>query len=280
MLRNFGSYCDEFGHPDDPNKKFMGIAGLLAWSDKWKAFTEEWNELLRAEYIPKPFHMVDFIHHNEDFSDKRWEDQDERNRVLGLLLRTIEKVDVIPVGAAVVLDDYNSLTVEQRNKCRSPYYLAFQTVTSNMAFAAASIDLELGKERAKTDMEREQAGLPITDVNEFLTPSAVSMVYAKLKKFTGPAEELWNGLKSANMFGRWMSSYRAGEPANYPPLQAADIWAYSLGNMGERKEQAKIEAQTAYRMFVQFVLKAAHGHHGFTFLNRRQILMNIGEYPD
>lgn len=280
MLRNFGSYCDEFGHPDDPNKKFMGIAGLLAWSDRWKRFTEEWNELFRAECIPKPFHMVDFVHHNEDFSDKRWEDQDERNRVLGLLLRTIAKVDVIPVGAAVVLDDYNSLTVGQRNKCRSPYYLAFQTVTSNMAFAAASIDLELGKERAKTDMEREQAGLTITDVSEFLTPSAVSMVYAKLKKFTGPAEELWNGLKSANMFGRWMSSYSAGEPADYPPLQAADIWAYSLGNMGEKKGQAKVEAQIAYEMFVQFLLKAAHGHHGFTFLNRRQILMNIGEYPD
>ena len=35
MLHEFGPYCDEFGHAKDPNKKYMEIAGLLAWSDNW-----------------------------------------------------------------------------------------------------------------------------------------------------------------------------------------------------------------------------------------------------
>lgn len=279
MLRDFGSYCDEFGHPDDPNKKYMGIAGLLAWSDHWKTFTDEWEECLRVEHIPRPFHMSDFVHHSEKFSAMRWENQDERNRVLGLLLRIIERVDVIPIGAAVSLKDYNGLTPEQQSKCRSPYYLAFQAVTSNMGFAAASIDLSLGIKRAEEDMKREEVGLPITDLNEYLAPSSVSMVYAKLRGFTGPAEELWNTIKSLNMFGRWMSSYTRGEPIDYPPLQAADIWAYSLGHMGEQ-DSPKIEASTAFTMFAGLQLKAAHGHHGFTFLDRRQILMNIGEFPN
>lgn len=28
MDHSFGVYCDEFGHADDPTKKFMGVAGL------------------------------------------------------------------------------------------------------------------------------------------------------------------------------------------------------------------------------------------------------------
>lgn len=278
MVRDFGSYSDEFGSPDDPAKKFMGIAGLLAWSDKWKVFTEEWEECLSREKVPRPFHMTDFIHHTQKFSDTRWEDQGERVRVLGLLLKIVEKVDPIPIGAAVDLRDYRALTLEQQKKCKSPYYLAFQTVTSNIGFCAGSIDLTLGIERARDDMLREKAGLPLQDY-DWATPSAVSMVYAKLKKFTGPAEEVWNGLKSVNAFGRWMSSYTPGEPADYPPLQAADIWAYCLGHVGEHKEP-KIEVKNAFKVFSKQMRKSAYGHHGFTFINRRQILIDIGEYPD
>src|SRR6202044_3550657 len=163
------------------------IAGLLGWSDHWKRFAEEWETCLSNENIPKPFHMTDFIHHSEKFSDSRWEDQSERLRVLNILLEVIERAEAIPVAAAVSLKDYNGFTVEQQKMCRDPYYLAFQTVTSNLGFAVGSKDLGIKVERARADVEADKKGLPVEDW-DYATPAKVSMVYAKFRGFTGPAE--------------------------------------------------------------------------------------------
>jgi hypothetical protein len=275
MARFFESYCDEFGHAKDPNKKYMGIAGLLGWSDCWNRFSQEWEVCLDAENIPKPFHMVDFVHHSEDFSDARWGNQAERLRVLNLLLEIIERAEAIPVAAAVSLADYSRLTPEQQLMCRDPYYLAFQAVTSNLGFAAGSVDLGIKVDRARADVEAEKLGLPLEDW-DYASPSTVSMIYAKFRGFTGPAEELWNALKSVNMFGYWMASYSTGEPLDHPPLQAADIWAYSIGNLGERQDAVSPEAAHALKVFVKLAMKARHGHHWFTHLDQEQILRRIG----
>jgi hypothetical protein len=272
MLHESVSYCDEFGHPKDPEKKFMGIAGLLAWSGNWSRLSDEWEECLEVEEIPNPFHMTDFLHRSERFSDARWEDEQERMRVLRLLLEIIQRAEVIPIGASVNLKHYNALTNEQKTLCRSPYYLAFQAVTSNMGFAAASIDLDQKLTAAKRAVLMNLS----IDPKEVNTTATVSMVYAKLKKFTGPAEELWNAIKDTNVFGAWMSSYTPGEPKDYPPLQAADIWAYSLGHFGEHNPPKKEEAKLALSFFVDRAMQCTHGAHWFTFLDREQILINIG----
>jgi hypothetical protein len=276
MLQEFGSYCDEFGHPKDPTKSFMGIAGLLAWSDNWVKFTDDWKQFLAAEKIPDPFHMVDFVHHTEDFSDKRWEDEQERIRIITHLLAIIERAGVIPIAASIKLKDYNDLTEEQKKLCRSPYYLAFQAVTSNLGFAAASIDLEQKLAAAKKAL----ADNSLLDPQEINRMATISMVYAKLKKFTGPAEELWNGIQNANMFGAWMGSYTPGEPKDYPPLQAADIWAYSIGHYGEHNPPKKKESQIALSFFVDRAMKGSHGAHWFSLLDREQILINIGKVSE
>ena len=104
--------------------------------------------------------MVDFIHHSEKFSDARWEDPPERLRVLNVLLELVERAEPIPVAAAVSLEDYNALTVEEQRMCRHPYYLAFQTVTSNLGFAVGSKDLAMKGERARADVEADKKGLP------------------------------------------------------------------------------------------------------------------------
>jgi hypothetical protein len=122
MIKGFGSYCDEYGHPNDPNKNFMGIAGLLAWSEEWIALSDLWRQIQKEEGVPNPFHMVDFVHHNEKFSDQRWESADERKRILGLFLAATQQANVIPVSASVSLRDFNGLTEEQRKKLKSPYH--------------------------------------------------------------------------------------------------------------------------------------------------------------
>lgn len=262
MVRGFGSYCDEFGHPKDPNKRFMGIAGLLAWSDEWTALTNRWREIQKNENVPT-FHMTDFVHHTEDFSDERWESEDERKRVLALFLDAMKSANVIPVSAAISLRDFNGLTELQRGRLVSPYHVVFQQVTFDIGFAVVNKALQTAKQR------------------EDFVQNRVAMVYAKLKKYTGPAEELWNAVKEHNFTGQWMSSFTIGEPADYPPLQAADILAYSLGHMQEHHPPKKTEAVIAFDFFVDMTFASQHlGHAFFTFFDRNRLLTSLGEMPD
>ena len=263
MFRGFGSYCDEFGHPKDPNKHFMGIAGLLAWSKDWAQLSCQWQELQRSESIPNPFHMVDFIHRKKDFTGRRWESTDERKRVLRLLLDLLKPVDVVPVSAAVSLRDFNGLSKEQQTRLVSPYHIAFQEVTFNLASAAAN--------RALQSVRRSE---------EFFG-NQTAMVYSKLKKITGPAQELWNAIKEHNPgAGHWMGSYTVGEPADFPPLQAADIWAYTIGHMQEKQKAAKSEAQISFSFFLNATFRAQGlGHNHFTFFDRKEMLLRLGELP-
>ncbi|HVB54906.1 MAG TPA: DUF3800 domain-containing protein [Candidatus Acidoferrales bacterium] len=264
MVRGFSSYCDEFGHPDDPNKNFMGICGLLGWSDDWITLSRKWRDIQKSECIPNPFHMTDFVHHKEKFSDYRWHSLDERKRVLKLLLDVINPANLIPVSASVSLRDFNSLRDEHRSQLKNPYDVAFQEVTFNLAAAAANRALQTAQER-----------------EEFFG-NRIAMVYAKLKKFTGPAEKLWDAIKEFNPgVGNWMSSYTPGEPADYPPLQVADIWAYTLGHLQEKQQSGKEEARIAFKTFVHATfLNQGLGHNYFTFFDRREILSRLGQLPE
>jgi Protein of unknown function (DUF3800) len=263
LVRGFGSYCDEFGHPKDlTNKKFMGLAGLLAWSDDWIALTQRWREIQNSEKVPT-FHMTDFIHHTENFSDKRWESGDERKRILSLFLDATKSAKVIPVSAAISLRDFYGLTMEQQKQLVSPYHVVFQQVTFDIGFAVVNKALQTA----------EQA--------EDFVQNRVAMVYGKLKKYTGPAEELWNAVKEHNLTGQWMSSFTPGDPADYPPLQAADIWAYSLGHMHEHHPPNKIEAVTSFEFFVDATFSSQGlGHSFFTFFDRNKLLTCLGEMPE
>jgi hypothetical protein len=261
-MTGFGSYCDEFGSHKNPAKTVMGIAGLLAWSRDWTAFANEWREIQTQENLPT-FHMTDFVHQKKSFDNQRWKLPEERKRILNLLLNAIGQAKAVPVSAAVVLKDFDSLTEDQRNKLVSPYHTAFQEVTFNLAFAAANKALQ----SAKT-------------TDQFFG-NTVAMVYAKLKKFTGPAEELWDAVKLHNRAaGNWMGSFTSGEPTDHPALQAADIWAYSLGHMIEHKPPKKVEADIAFEFFVSLTWDNQKlGHKFFTRFDRNEMLMRLGEVP-
>ncbi|HZQ22547.1 MAG TPA: hypothetical protein VFA89_07075, partial [Terriglobales bacterium] len=79
----------------------------------------------------------------------------------------------------------------------------------------------------------------------------------------------------------WMGSYTPGEPADYPPLQVADIWAYSLGHLQEKQDIGKAEAKTAFQVFLRSTyLSQGLGHKYFTFFDRRELLLRLGELPE
>ena len=248
----FGSYCDEFGHHQDPTKRVMGIAGLLAWTDSWDRFNSEWKQLLEHEGIPNPFHMTDFVHHKKQFKD--WDSPQRRLVVLGNLLKVIKKANVIPIAAAVVLKDFNSLTAEQQSQLKGPYYVAFQQVSFQIGFAATMLALH-----SSNPLEH-----------------SVSMSYARLKKFTGPAEQLWQAIKKHNPHvGPWMGSYTAADPIDCLPLQAADIWAYSLGHMHEHHPAKNYEAGVAYQFFLREAMKHEIGHSFYEVFDRETLLTKL-----
>lgn len=66
------------------------------------AYSYQEREIQETENSPE-FHMTDFVHHTEDFLDKRWGSANDRKRVLGLFLEVIKEASVIPVSAAISL---------------------------------------------------------------------------------------------------------------------------------------------------------------------------------
>jgi len=230
----------------------MGIGGFLGTVDSWEAFDGKWRKLIADENIPWPFSMKDFVQAQEDFEDTRWRDRGERLRILNLLLAVIEESDVIPVGASVVLADYRGLSLEQQARLKGPYFIAFQDVTYNIAFGASLLALD--------------------------PRASVAMVYAKAKKFTGPAEKLWYAIKEHNPLAcQVMSSYTPAEPKDVSPLQAADIWAYSLGRTGEKGPEKSQEAYSSLHRLMDIAIKKSPGNKFFTLFNREQMLARLGE---
>ena len=87
----------------------------MARSEAWPQFVSEWDTIYDEEEVPKPFHMVDFVHQKEDFKGG-WESEDKRLRVLDRLLCAIEKIQAMPIGGAVVLDGFRNLGDSQRQR--------------------------------------------------------------------------------------------------------------------------------------------------------------------
>jgi hypothetical protein len=206
----FRTYADETGSAPDPNKKHVGMGGLLASAEHWEQFDREWRAICDEEGIILPFHMMDFASRkrHSQFENAKWEDEKHRQRLLGRLLNAIDKAQATPVGAVVNVEDFRSLPEEYQERLggenREPYYVAFQECTHQLGLENALIRFP---------------------------PVKVSMTYAKLRKFTGEAEELWNAIRDApSLYGPLFGSFATGEPVHHTPLQAADIWAYELGH--------------------------------------------------
>ncbi len=241
------TYADETGHHADPQRRFVGIAGFLGHSDKWNRFDAEWRQACHEEGVKEPFHMVDFAASREQFES--WKDDEvRRKRLLGRLVAAIKNAEVYPIGAVVPIEDFNSLTEAQRISLGSdPYYVAFQAITHQMAFAGALMSYP---------------------------PEPIPMVYARLKGYTGKAMELWDAIKEHNLYGFWMGSFTPGDPEHYSPLQAADLWAYELGAYWHDKNR------WAFGEIVNHALKMAGGHKFFELCDKKFMLGALGELDE
>jgi len=196
-------YFDESGHSQDPACRYVGMAGFVAPAENWEIFERDWTNLLDNAALREPFHMRDFAHSFGQFES--WKDKENERRMLfGRLVQIIQATQAVPIGAAVSLDDFATLTPEQQLGFKDPYYLAFQRCTRG----------------ASTE------GL-------FLRPEErVNMVYAFNSEFgteRGLAEQLFHFVKSGYPDAGWrLGTYTSATPNELCPLQAADLFVYEL----------------------------------------------------
>ena len=202
------AYFDETGHADDPVLNFAGMAGFVAPRGRWLNFDDQWNDTLSNAGLSDPFHMKEFAHSTGQF--KSWKKcEDKRRQLLSRLVEIVRETKATPIGAAVSLRAFETLTPTQQSEFRDPYYICFQTCTRGAAIETV-----------------------------FEEPSEkVAMVYAFNEEYGtanahNGAEALWHAMKKyvtldCNMGSR-MGSYESSTPADASPLQAADLFAYEL----------------------------------------------------
>jgi hypothetical protein len=205
------SYMNETGHSDEPDFRFAGRAGFVAPVDAWEKLGSAWQEILDIFHLKEPFHMKDFAHSAGQFKD--WKGKETKRQLLfGSLVRVIVKIDAIPIGAIVSLDDFETLSERQRKAFIDPYYVGFQTCTKGAALVAAAFP-------------PEKAVMVYSYNREFgaLKPQETYSVDQ-----AGRAEKLWHAMKDTTSYGPWMGAYSSGTPAEIVQLQAADLFAYEL----------------------------------------------------
>jgi hypothetical protein len=242
------AYMDETGHSAAKDQNFNGMAGLIASADDWITFEEKWKATLeRKEYRLSYFHMREYISRSYGSSKnpfKNWSDA-KCQKLLGKLLRLMEGVYPIPVGAVIHMPDYRGLTDEQREVMYGdPYFLTYQNV---IAYATSYLDFVKAPPEIK-----------------------VGFVFSDQVEFKYRALELYDRIYKVGKFIK-RSAYTPdfGPMADFGALQAADIVAYEMFKEYERvlyrphdkqregyQELAKMSERHGFKPMFRFYTKA------------------------
>ncbi len=257
-LTKYISFVDEAGHAIDPNQHFLCLGGLLATEAAWSRIEAEWRDACAAAGLQRPFHMKDFAGRKKEFAG--WP-EDRRKELLGQLIATIERAQAIPIGSVVSLDGYRALTPQEKARWKDPHFVAFQTLTFQLA-AAAEIRLQ---------------------------PGPVTMVYAHHPEHSGGqgnTQQLWEALRKHNpIVALFMEKYICSPQTDQPGLQAADIWAYELRHHFEVIRPVARQPRWAFKQFVKLGLNyrfthdfiTYHDEHGVTGLGQMSRVTRWGE---
>jgi len=212
------SYMDEAGHFNDPNCKYVGMAGFVAPEEFWEPFGKLWNNILRSE----PFNLTQPFH-TKDFAGKRGEfvgwSEEKRQNLYGQLIEAILLIQPIPIATLISIDDFKSLSDHQQVSFKGPYHLCFQTCTRGAAI--------MGMDGPKTRMIFAQN----------LEYGAIQSEPNADDQQLGNAELLWHSIKRLTDFGVGMESCSFKTPAEAIPLQAADLFAYELCKEFENQQK-------------------------------------------
>lgn len=212
------AYMDESGHFDDPECRYVGMAGFAGPQELWDPFGILWDVTIRSSpfHLMRPFHMREFAHRRGEFEG--WSEE-KRKALYAKLIEAILLIQPIPFGAMVSISDFKSLTPEQQLDFKSPYHLAFQTCTRGAAISA---------------LKPHEVNMVFS---ENLDYGAVQSDASAGADQLGDAHVLWRAIKELTLFGEWMGECSFSSPAVTPQLQAADLFAYELYKEFENQQR-------------------------------------------
>lgn len=213
MLR---AYFDESGHSRDPRESVIAIGGCIASLEEWTKFETDWDELLvtfRLDWA----HAVDLQQFDKQFLD--W-DEYRRRQFQKSALNIMNQHIVQYIGAVLPLDEYKALTDRQKQECPDPYYLCFQDCVH-----AAGIEAEDYGPAEKVEVvfaENVEMGGKTTT--------------AKMgeDQDEGLAYRCYRACKRDLPIRERLGPITFDNPRNLFPLQAADIVAYELLQVGRK----------------------------------------------
>jgi hypothetical protein len=252
------SFVDEAGHAKDPNQSYLCLAGLLATEVAWKKFDDEWRAACGTEGLKEPFHMMDLAARKKQF--KGWSEE-KRQHLLGELFSVIGRAGAIPIGSVVCFRGFNALPPEVSRGFKDPHFLAFQTLSYQIAVAAGIA----------------------------WQPGPATMVFAHHPEHSdglANTAQLWEAEREHNPIVRlFMESYVCGQQADYPGLQAADLWAYELRQHFEIIRPSERKPRWPFMQFVRFGLNydfthdfiSYHDENGLSGLGRMSRVQRLGE---
>lgn len=234
-LTKYVSFVDEAGHAMDERQRFLCLAGLLATEAAWSEFEIEWQGVCAAAGLREPFHMMDFAAQRREFAE--WPEE-RRRELLRRLIAAIVRAKAIPVGSVVSLDDYRDLSPQEEARLKDPHFVAFQTLTYQLAAAA------------------------------YDSRGPVTMVYAHHPEHSGGrgnTRQLWEAFRKGNpIVSPFMEGYECKPQAGQPGLQAADLWAYELRHHFDVIRSAGRNPRWAFEQFVKLGLNYNFMHDFIT----------------
>lgn len=195
------AYFDDSGKFDDPIETVTCVGGCIASKQAWDLFKIEWAQVVKRFGISH-LHMRTFAHSIGEFTG--WEET-KRREFLQVLIEVMCRHVKKPIGAVLPLSQYDELTEEQKANLPDPYLICFQDCV-------------------------HAAGLVADELYD--PKETVQLVFAKRPKGDGMVRRDFQLCKQQLPKGDRLVSLEFDTPQNSLPLQAADLVAYELTQLG------------------------------------------------
>jgi hypothetical protein len=132
MVGDLSLYFDE-SYSHSPEPRVYTVGGYLSTDVQWRKFRKEWRKLLDSEGLDY-FHMVDFQACKPPYGS--WS-KDKRAAFLASLHAVIHKRTLMSFATTADVEDFETLTTEQKKTLVSPHVFAAKNCMKMVGFWAA-----------------------------------------------------------------------------------------------------------------------------------------------
>lgn len=187
------AYADESGHAADLNCRHVGMAGIIAPSERWEEFDRLWLKIL-ATFGLDNFHMREYAHRRGPFAG--WSEE-KRRTLMKELLDAIGSLSPTIVGSVISMRAWRALPESDSELFVDPYYCCVQ----EFVFMADVHGATVGDDK-------------------------VSIILSQNTEFRGRAKSLADLLLNSKTMPGALASISYADMRVQPGLQAADLVAY------------------------------------------------------